>query len=145
MSEWHGSITVKSVQPILCESPRLALVRKVIAALRIRAPAQRFSQFRDLNLVARFERFIGSLSISSPANALMAPTTPLVNAVNQSDLGATEGQKAWASLAEKYWAKSVKTKVKNEVIQSELWDVLEQHNFEYRSLLILESLQLLEK
>ena len=52
----------------------------------------------------------------------------------------------WAILGKKHWFKPVKSrKVKNEVIKSELWDVLEQENFEYRSLLILESLQLLEK
>ena len=74
------------------------------------------------------------------------PTTPLVNVVSQSNTGEVEGQKDWPSLAEKYWSKPVKTKmVKNEVIKSELWDVLEQENFEYRSLLVLESLQLLEK
>lgn len=58
----------------------------------------------------------------------------------------TEEENRWAQLAKKHWAKPVKTrKVKNELIKTELWDVLDQDNFEYRSLLILESLQILEK
>ena len=69
---------------------------------------------------------------------------PLVNVVNQSSMTELEDQRDWASLAQKHWAKPVKTKkVKIEVI--ELWDVLEQQDFEYQSLLILESLRLLEK
>ena len=56
------------------------------------------------------------------------------------------GDSYWAVLGKKHWVKPVKSrKVKNEVIKTELWDVLEQESFEYRSLLILESLQLLEK
>lgn len=55
-------------------------------------------------------------------------------------------QSHWSLLAQKYWRNSVKTrKVKNEVIKNELWDVLEQESFECGSLVILESLQLLEK
>ena len=52
----------------------------------------------------------------------------------------------WALLAKKHWPKHVTTrKIKNDLIKSDIWDVLEQENFAYRSLLILESLQLLEK
>lgn len=52
----------------------------------------------------------------------------------------------WTQLARKHWSKSLKTrKVKSEVIEAELWDVLEKEDFHLRSLLILESLQLLEK
>ena len=36
-------------------------------------------------------------------------------------------------------------KVKPDVIKKEMWDVLENEGFQFRSLLILESLQLLEK
>ena len=57
-----------------------------------------------------------------------------------------EDQRDWVSLAQKHWAKPVKTKkVKIEVIETELWDVLEQQNLNYQSLLVLESLRLLEK
>ena len=56
------------------------------------------------------------------------------------------GESHWVVLGKKYWFKPVKSrKVKNEVLKTELWDVLEEESFEYRSLLILESLQLLEK
>lgn len=52
----------------------------------------------------------------------------------------------WSQLAEQYWPKPVKTrKVKPEVVKKEIWDVLEQEAFQFRSLLVLENLQLLEK
>lgn len=57
-----------------------------------------------------------------------------------------EGDNRWALLARKHWLKATKSKkVKLEVIKSELWDVLEAENFEFRSLLLLENLHLLEK
>ena len=66
--------------------------------------------------------------------------------VNHSNVTESEDQRDWVSLAQKHWAKPVKTKkIKIEVIKTELWEVLEQENFEYQSLLILESLRLLEK
>ena len=52
----------------------------------------------------------------------------------------------WTQLAQKHWSKPVKTrKVKQEVINTELWEVLKKEDFHIRSLLILESLRLLEK
>ena len=69
-----------------------------------------------------------------------------MDADNQSEKLDAGGDSHWAVLAKKHWFKPVKSrKVKNEFMKTELWDVLEQENFEYRSLLILESLQLLEK
>ena len=57
-----------------------------------------------------------------------------------------EGDNHWAQLAKKYWPKAVKSrKTKPDVIKTEIWDVLEQQAFHFRSLLILENLQLLEK
>lgn len=51
----------------------------------------------------------------------------------------------WAKLAEKHWLKSRKPKkAKPEIIKKEIWDVLEGESFDFRSLLVLESLQLLE-
>ena len=55
----------------------------------------------------------------------------------------------WADLAGEHWAKTSKVskakKIKPEVIKKKIWDVLEQENYHFRSLLMLESLQLLEK
>lgn len=55
----------------------------------------------------------------------------------------------WAELAGEHWANSSKVskakKIKPEVIKKKIWDVLEQENFHFRSLLMLENLQLLEK
>ena len=51
----------------------------------------------------------------------------------------------WTQLAKKYWLKRVRTRnIKPGIIKTELWDILEKE-FHIRSLLILESLQLLEK
>lgn len=56
-----------------------------------------------------------------------------------------EGDNEWTQLARKHWLGSAKLKrVKNDVVKIGIWDVLEKENFQYRSLLILESLQLLE-
>lgn len=61
-------------------------------------------------------------------------------------VGDLESDNHWAQLAKKHWPKTVKSrKVKPEVIKKEIWDVLEQESFHFRSLLILEHLQLLEK
>ena len=52
----------------------------------------------------------------------------------------------WALLAKKHWPKpATSKKTKLEVIKKEIWAVLEQEAFQFRSLLILETLQLLEK
>ncbi|KAL8790778.1 MAG: hypothetical protein Q9213_000402 [Squamulea squamosa] len=56
-----------------------------------------------------------------------------------------EGENEWTQLARKYFNKPVKTrKVKPDVIKQEIWDVLENEGFQFGSLLMLESLQLLE-
>ena len=56
------------------------------------------------------------------------------------------GEGHWSTLAQKHWAKPTSTrKVKAEVIKTELWETLEKEDFRFRSLLVLESLQLLEK
>ncbi|KAG8415110.1 hypothetical protein J3458_008990 [Metarhizium acridum] len=51
-------------------------------------------------------------------------------------------------LARSHWLKpgkrTVKSKVKNDVLKQGIWDVLEQDGFHYKSLLLLESLQTLE-
>ena len=57
-----------------------------------------------------------------------------------------ENDDHWAQLAKKHWPKATKSKkTKPEVIKKEIWDVLEQEGFHFRTLLILENLQLLEK
>ncbi len=59
------------------------------------------------------------------------------------------GDGHFASLAKQHWLKSTKkaakVKVKPDVVKREIWDVLERENFSYRSLLILENLQILER
>lgn len=60
-----------------------------------------------------------------------------------------DGENLFAQLALKHWLKtpkkSTKVKVKPDVLKSEVWDVLEQENFAFKSLLVLENLQILEK
>jgi intron-binding protein aquarius len=57
-----------------------------------------------------------------------------------------EGEDGFSQLARKHWlGKSTRIKVKNDVVKKELWDVLEDQQFAYKSLLVLESLQTLER
>lgn len=56
------------------------------------------------------------------------------------------GDNHYAEVARKYWLKKTKTtKVLQKVINEELWAHLETDGFAYGSLLILETLQVLEK
>lgn len=56
------------------------------------------------------------------------------------------GDNHYAAVARKYWLNKAKTtKVLPKVIKEELWDHLETDGFAYASLLILETLQVLEK
>ncbi|KAL8953931.1 MAG: hypothetical protein Q9222_000218 [Ikaeria aurantiellina] len=57
-----------------------------------------------------------------------------------------DGDNEWTPLAQKHWLRPSKSiKVKNDVVKIEIWDVLEKEGFQYRSLLTLENLHLLEK
>ncbi len=58
----------------------------------------------------------------------------------------SEDDNRWTQLAQKHWLKPSKSgKVRSEVIKNEIWDVLEAEDFLFRSLLLLENSQLLEK
>lgn len=57
-----------------------------------------------------------------------------------------ERENEWTDVARKHWSSTGKSrKVKNEVVKNEIWDVLENEGFPFRSLFILENLQLLER
>lgn len=60
-----------------------------------------------------------------------------------------QGETAFAQLAKAHWLKlpkkGSKVKVKPDLIKTEIWDVLQQENFAFKSLLALENLQILEK
>jgi intron-binding protein aquarius len=60
-----------------------------------------------------------------------------------------QGENPFAQLAKKHWLKTskkpAKVKVKPDVLKTEIWDVLEQENFAFKPLLVLENLQILEK
>ncbi|KIX06734.1 uncharacterized protein Z518_04710 [Rhinocladiella mackenziei CBS 650.93] len=51
----------------------------------------------------------------------------------------------WEELARKYWLKNAPTRVKPELIKTAIWDPLEQDQFAFRSLAVLENLQILER
>ncbi|ORY69960.1 uncharacterized protein BCR38DRAFT_481116 [Pseudomassariella vexata] len=60
-----------------------------------------------------------------------------------------EGQSEFAQLAKQHWLKTTtkrtaKVKVKNDVLKREIWNALEKEGFQYKSLLVLEGLQILE-
>jgi intron-binding protein aquarius len=60
-----------------------------------------------------------------------------------------QGENEFAQLAKKHWLKTskknAKVKVKPDVLKTEIWDVLEKEDFAFKSLLVLENLQILEK
>lgn len=52
----------------------------------------------------------------------------------------------WTQLAQTHWLKSTKsTRVNSQIIKTEIWDVLHNEGFDYRLLLALENLQILER
>lgn len=72
-----------------------------------------------------------------------APELREGNPPNGGDPG---GESHWTHLAQQYWSKPSKfKKVKPDIIKQEIWDVLERESFYFRSLSLLENLQLLEK
>ena len=59
-----------------------------------------------------------------------------------------QGESPFAQLAKKHWLKPGKksvVKIKPQVLKKEIWDVLEQEGFSYKTLLVLENLQILER
>ena len=76
-------------------------------------------------------------------------TQPQQEVAIVADLASPESENAFEELAKKHWLKTTKkqtkVKVKPEVLKTEIWDVLEKEDFEFRSLLALENLQILEK
>lgn len=60
-----------------------------------------------------------------------------------------EEEHQFVQLARKHWLKSGKKpanpKVKNDILKQNIWDVLEREGFQYKSLLLLERLQTLER
>lgn len=86
----------------------------------------------------------------------MAPKTRVKEAARREEaeerptVADLEGDDAFAQLARKHWLKPAgkaakAVKVKPDVLKKEIWDVLEKDDFPYKSLLILENLQLLER
>lgn len=57
-----------------------------------------------------------------------------------------EGESQFAQVAKKHWLgkKTAKVKVKLDVLKKEIWDVLEKEDFTFKSLLVLENLQILQ-
>ena len=58
-----------------------------------------------------------------------------------------DSENYWTQLAEKEWLKQPNKarRVRQEVINTEIWDVLEKGGFDFKSLYLLENLQLLER
>lgn len=60
-----------------------------------------------------------------------------------------EEEHQFVQLARKHWLKpgkkTAKVKVKSDVLKQGIWEVLEREGFSYKSLLLLESLQTLER
>ncbi|QDS75244.1 hypothetical protein FKW77_000563 [Venturia effusa] len=77
---------------------------------------------------------------------IMTSKNAATSSVARPTIGDLHGDNHYAQVARKYWLKSTSTtKVLPKVINEELWAHLETDGFAYGSLLILETLQLLEK
>ncbi|KAI4700743.1 hypothetical protein J4E81_003707 [Alternaria sp. BMP 2799] len=78
--------------------------------------------------------------------ASAAHATDSSNAHARPTVADLHGENHFAQVARKNWLTAKKTpKVRPEVVKKELWDELENVDFAYSSLLILENLQLLER
>lgn len=70
----------------------------------------------------------------------------LASIVFMDGVGDNEGLDRWTRLAEKHWLKSTHVKrVNPDLIKNDIWDTLVHDGFDFRSLLALENLQLLER
>ena len=56
-----------------------------------------------------------------------------------------QGADPLAQAAKKHWANDKNSKFKSNAVKTDFYDVLEKEGFRYRSLLILEQLQFLER
>lgn len=94
----------------------------------------------------------------NPVNIIIMPPAKRVkssaglrsqSASGRPTAGDLEGNSEFATLAKQHWLKSSKratrVKVKNDVLKQEIWDTLEKEGFPVKSLLSLESLQILER
>jgi len=86
----------------------------------------------------------GSSRAQNGANAANATGSSNLHA--RPTVADLHGENHFAQVARKNWLTAKKTpKVRPEVVKKELWDKLEEGDFAYSSLLILENLQLLER
>ncbi|KAH5569821.1 pre-mRNA-splicing factor [Parastagonospora nodorum] len=86
----------------------------------------------------------GSSGARNGANAANATGSSNLHA--RPTVADLHGENHFAQVARKNWLTAKKTpKVRPEVVKKELWDELEDGDFAYSSLLILENLQLLER
>lgn len=70
----------------------------------------------------------------------------LATIVFMDGVGENESLDRWTLLAAKHWLKSIHVKKVNpDLIKNDIWDPLVLDGFDFRSLLALETLQLLER
>lgn len=87
-----------------------------------------------------------SASANGRDGAAAAPTTEALAIHSRPTVADLDGENHFAQVARKHWLGATKTpKARPEVIKQELWDELENVDFAYPSLLVLENLQLLER
>lgn len=95
----------------------------------------------------RYARLVRALNRNLGLPLIDAAMAPATLSEENEPLGVADLERShWTELARKHWPKAVKSKkVQSVVIKTELWNALEMENYHVRSLLILESLRLLEK
>ncbi|KAG5928130.1 hypothetical protein E4U42_001240 [Claviceps africana] len=95
------------------------------------------------------KRLKGTGAAAGAAKAAKAPNpVPVAQTDRPTPAEVEEEEHQFVQLARKNWLKpgkrATRPKVKNDVLKQGIWDVLEQDGFQYKSLLLLESLQTME-
>lgn len=77
---------------------------------------------------------------------ITAPASDISNEHKKLTIADLHGESIYAKIAKTYWlGAGTSAKVRQTVLKDELWDRLEEEDFAFNSLLVLENLQLLER
>ena len=67
------------------------------------------------------------------------------SAITQPTVGDLQDDHNFVRVAKENWLESSSKRIRPDVLKKDIWDVLEKEQFPFRSLLVLENLQILER